>query len=129
MLISRRALGCVLLAFFMLAASGCAYGKFGNVPKDILYDEAALTAEFEGRSGEAILDTLGDPDAVLTDGEMEYWRYRNDKGFFFNYYISFGTTDVRDLILTLENDRVTDVALLKYGSGLGIFSPAASVAN
>lgn len=124
----KNALILCALLIGMVSLWGCAFGNFGKPTMSSLNEESAINA-FRDKTRSDILKELGNPDAVLEEADAEYWRYRMLKGFFFNYYISFGTTDVKDLILKIRDGKVAEAYVIKHGSALGIFASASDVGN
>jgi len=82
-----------------------------------------------GQNKSSIMQILGNPDYVMSEGASEYWGYRNNNGWFFSFYVSFGKTDAKDLILQFQNEKVKLAYLIDKGSSIGIMTAPLAVAN
>jgi outer membrane protein assembly factor BamE (lipoprotein component of BamABCDE complex) len=116
----------VLLALAFLP--GCATANYGK--SNVTTFDITMPSDLVGQDKESIMKTLGDPDFVTTDQNIEYWGYKNHNGWYFNlYYISGGKTDARDLIVEFSSGKVKTTYLIDKGSSIGIFAAPQAVAN
>ena len=79
-----------------------------------------------GKDKAAIVNTLGVPDSTAKSAEIEYWRYKNKRGFSF---LLFGKTKEKDLVLEFKGDKVTANYLLDKGTSLSFLNIQGAVAN
>lgn len=106
----------------------CAVGEFGKA--NVSAFNIDMPSGLDGQSKSSIMKTLGDPDYVLIEDGTEYWGYRNHNGWFlYLYYVSFGQTEAKDLILEFQGEVVHTVYLIDKGSSIGILTAPLSVAN
>lgn len=119
----------VCLALFLAVVSlmGCAFGSFGKANVNAF--DINVPSGLNGQSKSTIMQTLGNPEYVLIEGATEYWGYRNHNGWFFSFYISFGATEAKDLILEFQGDQVKTAYLIDKGSSIGILIQPLAVAN
>ena len=79
-----------------------------------------------GKDKSAIIHTLGVPDSTAKAEEIEYWRYKNKRGFFF---LLFGKTKEKDLVLEFKGDKVTANYLVDKGTSISFLTIQGAVAN
>lgn len=106
---------------------GCAIGKFGKA--NISAFDITTPDGLVGQDKDGVIKTLGDPNFVTTDEGAEYWGYKNHNGWFFSFYLMFGKTDSKDLILEFRDNKVKTAYLIDTGSAFGIFAPPMAVGN
>ena len=118
----------LVMVLVLIPQIGCAVGKFGKANVDGF--DIQSSSELKGQSKSAIVQSLGNPDYVLVDGKTEYWGYRNHNGWYlYLYYVSFGKTEAKDLILEFQDENVTEAYCVDKGSSIGILAAPLSVAN
>lgn len=118
---------CFVLILAVVPLMCCAVGEFGKA--NVSASKIHMPSGLHGQSKSAIMHTLGNPDYVLIEGGTEYWGYRNHNGWFFNFYVSFGKTEAKDLILEFQGEVVQTAYLIDKGSSIGILTAPLSVAN
>lgn len=111
-----------LLAFF-----GCGIKRYGNAATSAFGFSAPEL--LDGQSKKNIIKELGAPDYQVAFDDKEYWGYKNKRGWSWNYYIYFGKTEDKDLILQFTGDTVSSQYLIDKGSSVGIFVPPYVIAN
>jgi hypothetical protein len=120
----------ILLAMLALLASAqsCASTSMGRGMDP--EKTASLVSMIEGKSKEAVIKTLGDPDFVTTESDAEYWGYQKRNAWNLNlYYGSAGKTSALDLVVKWAGNRAIDPFIIAKGSSLGIISSPLSVPN
>lgn len=120
---SFRAAACLFLLAASFAITGCAFGNFGNA--DMTYSKMDVPEGLNGQDKEQVLRTMGIPDSVTRVRETEYWDYNNKCGYF---VLLFGRTIEKDLILELEDGRVSQAFLVDKGRSTGLIASQGAVA-
>lgn len=109
-------------------ATGCAIAEFGKARVDPF--KIDMPSGLVGQDKGSIMKTLGNPDYVLNDANIEYWGYRNHNGWYvYPIYFSFGKIEAKDLILEFANNKVKSSYMIEKGSSIGIFAAPMSVTN
>lgn len=116
---------CCLMAIFL---SACSVGKFGKAEGD--YFTMNVPSGLIGRSKGEILKDLGQPDFLVVNEEIEYLGYPNHNGWYiYAFYVSFGKTEAKDLVLELNKNVVSNAYLVNQGFSIGILAAPSCVAN
>jgi len=105
-----RVLG-IILVVFVLALSGCAFGKFGKATMS--YSDISVPSGLNGQGKADVIKALGVPDAVAKAGDTEYWGYSNKCGYF---VLLFGKTLQKDVVLEFKDGKVAAGYLVDKGS-------------
>ena len=98
--------------------SSCAWGKFGKLEGNAF--NLNKPSGLKGQDKASVMDIIGDPDFVLSEGKTEYWGYRNHNGW---HIIAIGMTESKDLILEFRGNKVETAYLIHKGSTLNIIVP------
>ena len=120
---ATRALGMIMVVF-VLALSGCAFGKIGKATMS--YSEISVPSGLMGQGKAEIIKTLGVPDSIAKAGDTEYWGYSNKCGYF---VLLFGQTKQKDVVLEFKDGKVAANYLVDKGSSMGIFTGQGTVGN
>ena len=114
----------VIISFAFISA--CAFGKFGSA--DLSYTDikapAGITPTVSSKAD--ILNLLGGPNTVTTQGAKEIWVYNNQCGIFILVY---GKTISKDLVINFIGNKVDSYRLVAKGESIGIFTGQGAVAK
>lgn len=118
----------LVASIFVVFQVSCGFGKYGKAEVDSF--NINVPSGLNGQSKTNIVKMLGAPHSTVSAGGTEYWKYENHNGWYvYLFYVSFGSTETKDLILELRNDKVETAYLLNKGSSIGILTAPSSVAN
>lgn len=118
-----RLLG-IIMVVFVLAVSGCAFGKIGKATMS--YSDISVPSGLMGQGKADVIKVLGVPDAVAKAGDTEYWGYGNKCGY---YVLLFGQTLQKDVVLEFKDGKVSANYLVDKGSSMGILTGQGAVGN
>jgi len=120
---ATRLLG-IIMVVFVLAVSGCAFGKIGKATMS--YSDISVPSGLMGQGKADVIKVLGVPDAVAKAGDTEYWGYGNKCGY---YVLLFGQTLQKDVVLEFKDGKVSANYLVDKGSSMGILTGQGAVGN
>lgn len=108
----------LIFVFLIIFLNGCTYSKYGRA--DITVFSIKSPEGLVGLTKSEIIDKLGLPEGGIIDEKgTEYWEYNNTNNFFL---LIAGRGEHKSLVLTLHNNIVDSVRLVKKGSTVGLLT-------
>lgn len=117
-----------ILCFLLALPIGCATAKYGKA--DVTATQITAPGGIVGQEKASVVRILGEPNFVAVDKNIDYWGYRNQNGWYiYLYYVSFGKTEAKDLIVEFSGGKANSAYLIDKGSSVGIFTSPLAVGN